>query len=153
MKPMHTFALLAILSAVGCDNSSSSAPAAPTVKSEPQYRVPAIPKLDYAVKVKTSATTPKTYAAVWSITVPTSGWKLATDSVLVEESMGVTSARVWATLEQPHPSEPVTQTPETLTGEHDAGEQQVDKVELSIRVMPRGFKLLAPPLYEVVKHE
>lgn len=151
-------AVLAMLVAMllgGCGEEPAPAPAPVPQSSVPAP--PAAPKQitlspqDYGLEIKASETDPKKYTVVWTARVPTGGWKLTTDSVLVEDSMGKTAARIWATLEQPGPDEMVTQAVETLSATHDAGTTKIDQAELSIRQHIRGVKYDTPALYGIVK--
>jgi hypothetical protein len=135
----------------GCDDTTSQ-PAPPAVAAPaaeaPKPKVPEY-KPEYTVEVKTNAAGHK--IVVWTAKVNTGGWKLITDSVLVETPMDKMQARVWSTLEQPGPDEMVTQGFETVTAEYDAGDKNVEEAELSIRRMVRGVKSPWAPLYEIVK--
>lgn len=86
----------------------------------------------------------------WSAKVPTSGWKMTTESVLVEDSFGKTSARVWVVLEQPGPDENVDAGEQTLTGEHK-DPKKIDLVEFSAKVAVRGVDDPKRTLYRVEK--
>lgn len=135
--------------AVACDKepaASTPAPAAaPNAPPAPQF------KPEYSLTISTSDAEPKQYTVVWSAQVNTGGWKLTTDRVLVEDSMGKTQARVYAILEEPGPGEMVTQATETLTGTHDAGTTRIDSAELSIKRTRRGGEPSFMPVYAVVK--
>jgi hypothetical protein len=135
--------------AVACDKEptpSTPAPAAaPNAPPAPQF------KPEYSLTISTSDAEPKQYTVVWSAQVNTGGWKLTTDRVLVEDSMGKTQARVYAILEEPGPGEMVTQATEKLTGTHDAGTTRIDSAELSIKRTRRGGEPSFMPVYAVVK--
>lgn len=150
-------AALVLLAFGGCDSetetpaaSTTSTTSTPGPANEPAQAAPAY-KPTYTVEIQTMESDPPQYRVVWTAEVNTGGWKMTTESVLVEDSMGVTSARIFAILEQPGPSETVTEAMETVTGTHDAGTQQVDQAELSIKRIVRGVEYDFPPLYVIVK--
>lgn len=113
-----------------------SAPAAPA--AEPEYTI--------AIEREGEA-----YVVVWTATVPTGGWSMTAESVLVEEVMGKRTARVYSVLEAPAPDEMVSQAVESLTVRHPAGTEPVVAGELSIKRTVKGPAPMWAPLYSVVK--
>jgi hypothetical protein len=160
---MHKLTLLIVglcLGTVACQEEENKpvapppapAPAPAAAATSAQPAAPEMPqlKMNYAIEVVSNDAGDSIVR--WSAPVPTGGWRLITDSVLVEDAMGDKKvARVWATLEQPNPSEMVTQAFTTVTGEHNAGKTKIDKTELSIRRTTRGVKSDFAPTYAVVK--
>jgi hypothetical protein len=144
-------ALLLCIMLTGCGDDSPEQPAAATAPPAPAPQPLPAPdvKLEYTLEFSTDA---KSNSVTWTARVPTGGWKLTTDKVLVEDDLGKTSARIWAILEQPAPDEMTTQAFETLTGTHNAGATKLDKAELSIKRIVRGQKYDTPALYAIVKH-
>lgn len=143
--------------ALGCDEQSATPTAAPPAPASgsPAAAPPpvAVAKADpeYALEVVTKESSPPQYEVTWSAKVPTGGWKMTTENVLVEESMTKMGARVYVILEEPAPGEVVTQAEETLTGRHDAGATKVDHAELSVKRRVRGTDPSAIGYYVVVK--
>jgi hypothetical protein len=161
MRSILSLVVLGCLCVVGCDDK----PAAPT--TSPKDNAPAMapapapapsamteknmfqPK--YSVAIEESNTDPKQYTVTWSARVNTGGWTMTTDKVLIEEHMGAMAARIYVTLEQPSPSDTVTQAFETITGKHDSGTTRIQRVEFSVRRTTRGAKYDSQPGYGVVK--
>lgn len=151
MKTQLVLASLVFALVAGCDND-----AAPTAPAAPQPAAAAAPKPvapeykpEFTVEVKKNEAG---HAIVtWTAKVNTGGWKLITDSVLVETPISKLQARVYSTLEAPGPDEMVTQGFTTVTAEYDAGDKNVEETELSIRQTVRGVKSQWAPLYSVMK--
>lgn len=145
-----------VLASFACDNdpTPTAANPAPTATAAPPPPPPAADaaprfKPEYSLTISSTDAEPKQYSVIWTAQVNTGGWKMTTEQVLVEDSMGKTSARVYAILEEPGPGEMVTQATETLTGRHDAGNTKIDRAELSIKRVRRGGN--DKGLYVVVK--
>jgi hypothetical protein len=142
---------------LGCDDEPtppvSGQPAAPAAQAPAKPPLPEVPAIEpeYAIAIEESTSDPKQYTVTWSAKVPTGGWTMKTDNVLVEEYMGKMAARIYVTLEQPNPSDTVTQAVETVTGKHEAGTVKIERVEFSVRRHVRGIKYDSPALYSVVK--
>ena len=129
--------------------SNAAAPAtsvAPNLDLQPTHATPT-----YTVAIEESATEPPTYSVVWTARVDTSGWKITTESVLVEEDLGKSVARVFTIVHEPQPGDTVTTTPETLTARYDAGTKLVEKAELNAKHTVRDSKPTYPQLYSVVQ--
>ena len=149
----HTIILTGVLFiAAGCDEATSPVPAtekpAAGATARPAKEKPNVPayKPTYAIDVKKNDAG-HTIVSCWA-KVNTGGWKLTIDSGQVEEDMGVSTATLFATIEQPGPDEVVAQAFETVSADYDAGEKKVDVVSLSVRQMVRGVKSQWAPLYE-----
>lgn len=145
---------------LGCDDPAEPQPiqseaSKPSINTgaaggEPRFatsseKAPA--KLEYDYKIEPTG---EKSTVTWTAKVPTGGWTMTTDQVLVEETMGSVWARIYVTIEAPNPSEMVTHGFQTLTGKHDA-DKKVDKVELSVRRKTQGDDPGLKPMYAVVK--
>lgn len=160
MKPTLLLAVIGGLMwcGAGCDSKPAepvASPAPPAAPAEapkaPVANAPAY-KPEYALAIEQSTTTPKTYAVTYSAKVNSGGWKLTSDSVLVEEYNGMMACRIFATLEQPNPSATVTQEMQTITGKYDAGTVEIGRVEFSVRRQVNGVTYTSPAAYSVVKN-
>jgi hypothetical protein len=150
----HGLILVLLAGLAGCEEPAQSPEPPPqaTPDAKPAAKGPSVEELqqirpDYSIEIVTKESDPPQYEVVWTAKVPTGGWTMTTDSALVEDSMGKTSARIYVTLEQPGPDEMTTQAQETVTGRHDAGTTKVDKAELHVRRHIRGIKYDTPALY------
>lgn len=130
---------------VGCEKEETK-PAAPPAKegpwqlAEPVQQVDIKAKLDYSLEIKPDSSNPPKYIVKWTVTAPTGGWKLTTDSARVEEKhRELTMASIYVTLEEPKSDETVTQAVTTISGEYDAGEQPVNGAELFVRRRVKGI--------------
>jgi hypothetical protein len=95
--------------------------------------------LEYNLEIKPSSSNPPRYFVSWSVTAPTGGWKLTTDSARVEEKhRELRMASIYVTLEEPADGEITTQAIDTVKGEHDAGTEQVNGAELWVRRRVKG---------------
>jgi hypothetical protein len=92
----------------------------------------------YTLDIVASEGSPKQYKVKWTAQVNTGGWTLKTERVLIEEDLRKQVARVYAILEKPAAGEMTTQAVEIVTGEHDAGEQLIERAELHIKQVTRG---------------
>lgn len=142
LRSLASLALLAVL--VGCDNEPVATPATPAAPANPSAPAAAANyKPDYTLTLADNTVT-------WSAVVNTGGWTMTTDQVLVEDSMGKTSARIYITLEQPGPDEITTQALETLEDKHTA-DRKLDSAELSVRRKIRNQDTTGAALYSIVK--
>lgn len=116
------------------DTGVDKKPAAPPAPKKELVRVKPV----YDVTLKTGEGEADPSVVTWTAKVPTSGWKMTTESVLVEETTGKMAARVWVILEQPGPDEQVTAKEETLTGEA-TDKRKIERVEFSAKVAVRGI--------------
>lgn len=156
MKHARPFVCVVLTGMSGCGERGAE-PAAPAPASKPAAAAPNLdlqptyPEPEYTLAIEKSESDPPQYSVVWTATVNTGGWKLTTESVLVEDSMGKTAARVWIVVHEPQPGDVVTQAVTTLTGRHDAGTTKIEKAELSAKHTVRDSKPTYPQLYSVVK--
>jgi len=152
--------VLVVLVLTGCEKEAP--PAAGPAAAAPAGAKPSAPNLDlqptharpteYTVAIEKSATEPPTYSVVWTAKVDSSGWKITTESVLVEDDgLGKTVARVYTVLHEPRPDDSISATPEVLTARYDAGEKVVEKAELSAKHTVRDSKPTYPQMYTIVK--
>jgi len=148
--------LAAALALTACEKSETppttdGIPPASQTPVAPEWQRAPEPTYDAAIEVISED--PPKYAATWSATVNTGGWKMTTESVLVEPpSFGDGMiARVYVILEEPGPGETATQALETLTGRHEA-DQPITQIELSVKRTVRGDTSPWAPLYSVVKN-
>jgi hypothetical protein len=153
MKPI-ALTLALVFALFGCDNSepTTAAPAVPVAAPAPAVDMtPATPvELEYTTRIEPNG--PDKSTIIWTARVPTGGWSMTTDSVLIEDDMGKMWARVWVTIESPDPNATVTQAFETLTGMHEA-DKPVEKTEFSVRRMIKGEIPPFAPLYAIVKSD
>lgn len=138
----------------GCgEEQVADTPAPPATPAAKPAAAPAAQpefKPEYGLEIIATGT-PKKYSVKWTAKVNTGGYKLKTDSVLVEDMMGKQTARIYSILEQPGPDEMVTQAAETVEATYDAGDKLIEAAELSIKRETRGAKTDFPALYVVVK--
>lgn len=161
MKNLLPIVVVAVCGLVfGCDERKQSeqkveampkayAPPSPDEKHDWQ---PTHPEPEYTLAIEKSDANPPTYSVVWTAKVDSSGWTMATESVLVEESMRSWGARAYILLSEPGPHEKVKMEPEVLTGRHDCGTQVVHLAELSAKHTVLDSKPTYRQMYVVVKH-
>ena len=159
MRHTLQLAIVLVLGVFGCEaptppsgppipEVNASEPAASTPIANPPPRPAYQP--EYTLTIEPNASGAGSVVK-WTAFVNSGGWTMATDKVLVEDSMGATVARVYIILEEPGPDEMVTQALETLRGEH-ATEQVVTKAELSVKRNTRGADTGGfAALYSIVK--
>lgn len=157
MKQILALALMSVIVVAGCNEQGEQpeTPAKSTVgASEVSANLdlqPTYPAPTYTLVIEKSETDPKQYSVAWTARVNTSGWKMTTENVLIEDSMGKTIARVWIVMHEPQPGDSVTQVAETLAGRHDAGTTQIDKAELSAKHTVRDSKPTYPQTFSVIE--
>lgn len=140
-----------MITCCGCDPAPPPPPVStPTAEASQPPEMPEV-EPEYTLKVVSSTETPKTYKVVWTAKVNTGGYAFKTERVLIEDDMGKTAARVYATLEAPGKGEMVTQAVTTVQAEYDAGERQIDVADLWVRRMTRNETPEFQPLYGMVK--
>lgn len=142
---------IAAITTVGCDDKPATAPQAEAAADKPAAAAekPKLIDVQYGLEVTPPAAEGQDGTATWSIIVPTGGWKMTTDSVLVEDWRNAPAVRVYVTLEQPGAGEMVTQALETLTDKKSG--KDVTKAEFSVRQKIRGVESPWAPMYKVVK--
>jgi hypothetical protein len=154
---MRSFMIIGAMGAAllaGCGEEQAARTAAPP--ATPPAPPPAAPaeqpelKPEYGLEIIATGA-PKMYSVKWTAKVNSGGYKLKTESVLVEDMMGKQTARIYSILEQPGPGEMVTQAIETVEATYDAGDKLIEAVELSIKRETRGVKREFPALYSIVK--
>ncbi len=173
--PLHSFGMLiamkpliaaivvnglgtaALLGLVCCEERKEApaaappaAPARPAVNSLDLQPTHARPEV--TLEIVKSDDEPPHYTVNWTARVDSTGWKMTTDTVLVEEVIDGTVARVYTIVHEPQPGDTVTSTPETLTLSYDAGTRKVDKAELSLKHTVRDSKPTYPQMYAVAKY-
>ncbi len=149
----------ALISVTGCDKSQEQDAALPPSNdtnagsslTNPLDLQPTQPRPEFTLAIEKSADGPPQYSVVWTARVNTGGWKMTTESVLVEDMMGKMTARVYVVVHEPQPGDIVTQAQETLTGRHDAGTTEIQQAELSAKHTVRDSKPTFPQMYSVEK--
>lgn len=159
MNKLILIVCVALIGVAGCDDrkqpaqkadTPQSATARPTPDDLKDWQ-PKHPTPQYSLAIEKSDTEPPTYSVVWTAKVDSSGWKMTTESVLVEESMRSWGARAYVIVHEPGPHEKITMEPEVLTGRHDCGTQVVHLAELSVKHTVLDSKPTYPQMYAVVK--
>jgi hypothetical protein len=149
----------ALISVIGCDKPQGQDAAPPpstnanagSSLTNPLDLQPTHPRPEFTLAIEKSASEPPQSSVVWTARVNTGGWKMTTESVLVEDMMGKMTARVYVMVHEPQPGDIVTQAQETLTGRHDAGTTEIQQAELSAKHTVRDSKPTNPQLYSVEK--
>ncbi len=104
----------------------------------------------YDVQLKTGEGDDNPSVVTWTAKVPTGGWTMKTEAVLVEETFGKLAARIYIIIEQPNPEEVVTQAEETLKGEVK-DKRKIERLEFSTKVYARGIDDPERASYGVMK--
>lgn len=165
VAPLISIAFLLLIGIAGCDDqrgtaaTSATSPTSPTSPTSAERAPkpasnldlqPTHPQPEYTLAIAKSETAPATYTVVWSVRVDSSGWKLTTEQVLIEDYLGGNIARVTIIVHEPQPGDSVTEGFQTLYGRHDAGITQIQRAELTAKHTVRDSKPKYPQLYSVV---
>jgi len=164
MKLLLPLVITALITTAGCEErkaSESRSSPAPTSETAPAPSRPTPDELKdwqpthpapkYTLDIEKSDTDPPTYSVVWTATVDSGGWRMTTESVLVEENNRSIEARVYIVLHEPPPGEAVTVSPEVLTGRHDNKTEVIHLAELTAKHTVRDSNPTFPQLFTVVQ--